>query len=349
MCSAIEFNKSDQSLRIVPLDLAVQTQGPRRIIEDVVRILAIIVVYKMNPLATPSFVSLQRAAAKVSSDRLSLKILLYDNTCPAEDPGSMPDGVEYYAAKENLGLSSAYNYALSLAASQGDHWLLTFDQDSEVPANFLDRLTDLAAAVESDLSIAAIVPFITESGKTHSPYWFLAGAFPRYYKTGTTGIAVHDTYAFNSAAMLRVSALIEVGGYNPWFWLDASDGYIFRQLHRCHKRIFIAGDLQILHDFATTNLETKVSLKRYWNMRLAECALWDLEMGTLAGLERTFGLALIMLRHVVLHQFPEYRPITFEFLKRRLFWSRKRRLEAWEQEMRELFPALGKRLPPFIQ
>ena len=316
---------------------------------DMIRIFAIVVVYKMNPIETPSFVSLQRARASVSGNRLCLRILLYDNSCDAPYAGTMPDGVEYYAASKNAGLSSAYNHALRLAASHGYDWLLTLDQDSVVPVNFLDRLTEIAAAVEANRSVAAIVPFISEGGKTHSPYWFLAGAFPRYFKAGTSGVSAHDTYAFNSAATLRVSALMEVGGYNPWFWLDHSDGYIFRQLHRHGKRVFLAGDLQVGHDFATTHLETKVSLSRYRNMRLAESAFWDLEMGTLAGLERTFGLALIMMRHLILRHFTEYQSITCEFLKRRLFWSRKKRLAAWERETRTQFPELGKRIPPFLE
>ncbi len=316
--------------------------------ENVVRILAVIVVYKMSPLQTPSFISLQRSSETVSSGRLCLKIVLYDNSCDAKDPGPMPEGVEYHAADQNAGLSSAYNYALRIARSQGYHWLLTLDQDSRLPLNFLDRVADIADAVQSDSSVAAIVPHIVEREKTHSPYWFFAGAFPRYYKAEASGLSVHETYAFNSGAMLRVSALLAVGGYNPWFWLDYSDGYIFRQFHRHGKRAFIAGDLQVGHDFAATHLEANVSVNRYRNMRMAESAFWDLEMGTLAGLERTLGLAQIMVRHLLLGHFPEYRSTTFELLKRRLFWSKKKRLEAWEEETRKKFPWLGSRVPPFI-
>jgi GT2 family glycosyltransferase len=314
----------------------------------VVRILAVIVVYKMNALQTPSFVTLQRSSEALSSERLCLKIVLYDNSCDAKDPGPMPEGVEYHAADQNAGLSSAYNYALGLARSQGYDWLLTLDQDSRLPSDFLDRTTQIAAVAQADPSIGAILPLIVESGKRHSPYWFFAGAFPRYYKAEASGVSIHETYAFNSGAMLRVSALIEVGGYNPWFWLDYSDGYIFRQLHLHGKRAFIAGDLQVGHDFATTNLEAKVSVSRYRNMRMAESAFWDLEMGTLAGFERTLGLVKVMFIHVLFGHDPEYRRVTFEFLKQRLFWSKKKRLEAWEEETRKKFPWLRSRVPPFI-
>jgi GT2 family glycosyltransferase len=314
-----------------------------------VRILAVIVIYKMSPLRAPSFITLQRAVEAVSGGRLELKTLLYDNTCDGSDPGPLPPGVEYFAAGENLGLSHAYNHALRLAASNGYEWLLTLDQDSSLPANFLLRVTEIAGAIERDTSVAAIVPLVTEYGKTHSPYWFTGGTLPRYYDANSMGVSTRDTYAFNSASTLRVAALKEVGGYNPWFWLDYSDGYIFRQLHLHGKRVFIAGDVEVNHDFAATDLKSRVSLGRYRNMRLAESAFWDMEMGVFAGMERTLGLAKLMLRHVLFHDSPEHRSITYEFLRRRLLWSRKKRLAAWERETLQQFPSLSQtRLPPFV-
>ena len=314
-----------------------------------IRIFSIIVVYKAIPLRTPSFLTLQRAREAVPPDRLELKTLLYDNSCGGQDPGAMPDGVEYFAASQNEGLSNAYNHGLRMAASNGYDWLLTLDQDTTLPEDFLFRITETASAIQDDLSIAAILPLITESGKTHSPYWFFAGALPRYYTAGTVQVSTHDTYAFNSASTLRVAALIEAGGYNPWFWLDYSDGYIFRQLHRGGKHVFIAGNIEVNHNYASSDLESRVTLSRYRNMRLAESAFWDLEMGVLAGLERTFGLATVMLRHILFRDFLEYKAITFEFLKRRLFWTRKKRLDAWRAETLQQFPHLSQsRLPPFI-
>jgi hypothetical protein len=146
-----------------------------------------------------------------------------------------------------------------------------------------------------------------------------------------------------------VASLVKVGGYNPWFWLDYSDGYIFRQLQHHNLRVFVAGDIEVAHNFASTDMQNRVSLKRYWNMLLAETAFWDLEMGLLAGWERTSGLARLALKHLLLKKIPEHRNITYEFLKRRLFWTRKKRLEAWKRETLEQFPMLSQtRVPPFV-
>jgi GT2 family glycosyltransferase len=313
------------------------------------RILAVVVVYKMSPLQTPSFLSLLRAREAVLPGRLDLRIYLYDNSCDGADPGSMPEGVEYYAASRNEGLSQAYNQALRFALANGYEWLLTLDQDTSLPSTFLHQVTEIAGTVADDPSIAAIAPLISDGGANISPTWFFADALPRYYDKNTIGIGRPTTYAFNSAATLRVASLVKVGGYNPWFWLDYSDGYIFRQLQHHHLRVFVAGDIEVAHNFASTDMQNRVSLKRYRNMLLAETAFWDLEMGRAARWERTLGLARLALKHLLLKKMPEHRNITYEFLKRRLFWTKKSRLEAWKRETLEQFPMLSKMpAPPFV-
>jgi len=313
------------------------------------RILAVIVVYKMSPLQTPSFLSIQQAREAVPSVRLDLKVYLYDNSCDGQDPGSVPEGVEYHAASRNEGLSQAYNDALRFALANGYEWLLTLDQDTSLPSNFLKRVTEIAGAVANDPSIAAIAPLISDGGVNISPTWFFADALPRYYNKNTIGTGRPRTYAFNSAATLRVASLVKVGGYNPWFWLDYSDGYIFRQLQHHNLRVFVAGDIEVAHNFASTDMQNRVSPKRYWNMLLAETAFWDLEMGMAARWERTLGLTRLALKHLLLRKMPAHRNITYEFLKRRLFWTRTRRLEAWKRETLEQFPMLSTmRVPPFV-
>jgi hypothetical protein len=105
-------------------------------------------------------------------------------------------------------------------------------------------------------------------------------------------------------------------------------------------RVYVAGDIHVDHDFSLMDMANRVTLSRYRNIRLAESAFWDLEMGFLGGIERTVSLVRQALKHLFLHDTPELRFITYEFLKRRLFWSKKRRLAAWKSDMLERFPQL---------
>jgi glycosyltransferase involved in cell wall biosynthesis len=305
-----------------------------------IRIAAIIVLYKLAPEHSASFRTL-RAAATAAGDKVQLKVLLCDNSPEGRGQGAPPVGVEYKVASHNAGLAAAYNWALSCAEAEGYDWLLTLDQDTQLPEHFLCRIADIAKQIESTPAVAAIVPQIVAAGRLVSPNWFLGGVLPRWFHKGFRGVPPQPTYAFNSAATLRVSALRQIGGYSPWFWLDNSDAYAFRQLHRHGKRVYVAGDIEVLHDFSMLNLRARITPERYRNVLLAESAFWDLEMGTLAGLERTARLAGRALKHLWRKDAPVYRHTTREFLRRRLFWTRRRRIAAWQAETLERFPGLS--------
>jgi glycosyltransferase involved in cell wall biosynthesis len=303
--------------------------------------IAVIVLYKMAPGQSASFSSLLTALAAVPAGDLQLKILLYDNTPNPNAPGPLPANTLYVAAADNAGLADAYNQALELAEAEGSAWLLTLDQDTDLPADFLIKVSSIARQVESTPVIAAIVPRITENGKVFSPYWFQAGAFPRWFRKDFAGVSSQAAFAFNSASTMRVSALRQVGGYSPWFWLDNSDAYMFRQLHRHGKQVFVAGNIEVVHSFSMVDIQSRVTPDRYRNILLAESAFWDMEMGVLAGLERTARLVVRACIHFGRRNSTEINSVTCEFLWRRLFWTKKRRLREWQTETRQLCPQLA--------
>ena len=101
------------------------------------RLLAVIVLYGTPANRSASYQSLLHAMERAPNSAIDLRILLYDNTPEAEPPAVLPGGVSYIAAKENRGLSSAYNYALDQALERGDEWLMTLDQDTSLPEDLL--------------------------------------------------------------------------------------------------------------------------------------------------------------------------------------------------------------------
>lgn len=297
------------------------------------RVLAVIVLYKTIPANSNAFRTLRAVFGLLPPNSLDLKVLLYDNTPGGCDPGAMPDGVLYEAAQQNAGLAAAYNRALKIAEAEGFAWLLTLDQDTSLPENFLLRLSEIAVQVSLDTSIAAIVPQISDSGRILSPYWFGLGSIPRYFSAGFTGIPKRASYAFNSASTLRVSDLRMIGAYNPRFWLDSSDHYLYRRLYRYKKRIYVAGDIQVEHHFSVLDMNHSVSTARYENILNAGCAFWDLELGWLAGLDYTARLAYrTFYKHWKHGHYPAFRRASLKMLKKRLFWSKKRRIERWKRE-----------------
>ena len=296
-----------------------------------IRILAIIVLYRMTAEESNSYQSLLHAAGDVPAEMLDLKVILYDNTPDSASPVPLPPGVEYHKALRNKGLAEAYNFAIEVAEDGTYEWLLTLDQDTVLPRKYLSRMVTLATSVKNTPSIAAIVPQITSGDRLLSPYWFWHGAVPRWFRKGYAGIPSLPTFAFNSASLIRFSALRQIGGYHPLFWLDNSDTYMFRRLHQHGKSVYVEGDLQVGHDFSMLSFEKSMSPERYRNVVSTESAFWDLEMNWIAGLERTLRLVVRYLRQLKSGS-KTYRVITGKFLGRRLFWTRHRRISIWQKE-----------------
>jgi glycosyltransferase involved in cell wall biosynthesis len=309
------------------------------------RLFAVIVMYKIRPHESLTLRTLLAAAGEVLSEELDLGILIWDNTPGGQNPGEIPNGVRYEAAPTNPGLARAYNRALEIARAEGYDWLLTLDQDSVLPSEFLIRVSQIAQEIKNIPSIAAIVPQITGNKRTLSPFWFSWTGIARRFNTGFTGVPSQAIIAFNSASTIRVTALRQIGGYNPLFWLDSSDHYMFRELHRHGKRVFVAGDIDVAHQFSMMDLQARVTPARYRNILLAESAFWDMELGALAGLERTARLMVRVYRHLRRNDSPELRAITYEFLVRRLFWTRRSRLRAWKAETQKLITQSQGNLP----
>jgi GT2 family glycosyltransferase len=291
-------------------------------------ILAVIVLYKIVPLACPSLNTLLRAAARakaLGNDSFDLSILLVDNTPERTAVPELPPDVDYLPCPQNLGLANAYNRALALAVERGCDWLLTLDQDTDLPEDFLAKLSSVMEEVAGNLEVAAIVPRVSAGTTSLSPNYFHLGALPKWFAPGFTGVPAPSVFAFNSAASVRVVALQQMGGYDPYFWLDNSDACMFRKLHKLGKRVWVAGDIEVDHEFSMKAMQARVSPWRYEHVLLAESAFWDAEMNQLAGVERSLRLFLRYVKHLKRGDDRLLRRITLRFLWLRLFRSARHR------------------------
>jgi GT2 family glycosyltransferase len=286
----------------------------------------VIVLYRMKLAKSPAFQSVMAARATLGSDLADVHVLLWDNSPGRSVEHDLPKGVAYFPDESNSGLATAYNRAIEWALQNGSKWLLTLDQDTAVPDDFFVKMAAAARESTRYAGIGAIVPQIVAGSKHLSPNYFQFGAIPRWYRTGFVGVPGEAVFAFNSGAMLKVAALQQVGGYDPRFWLDNSDAMIFSKLHEYGKRVYVAGDIQVEHEFSMKDMQQRMSPARYRNALFAETAFWDLRMNRAAGWERTLRLALRLVKQWWRRDSAELRRITRQALMRRLFKSRHRRL-----------------------
>jgi glycosyltransferase involved in cell wall biosynthesis len=306
-----------------------------------IRLYIVIVLYKMEPAASPTFRTLLQSLEEPTVHKPAYRILLYDNTPSAQNPPHLPGQVEYFASPVNTGLADAYNLAVVRAQAAGFDWLLTLDQDTDLPPDFIPKMAEVAETCKTQQDIAAIVPHIRAGHRDVSPNWFAGGVRPRWFPRGYHDVPDRTVYAFNSGTMVRVSAVQAVGGYSRLFWLDYCDAYLFRQIEKQRWKVFVAGRVHLQHDFSMLDVANKMSLWRYQNAVEAGSAFYDLEMSPLAGLEHTLRLLGRYLKHLLRGESRQVRSITAFMLRQRLFVSRARRIKAWNDSQQRRIATYG--------
>lgn len=306
------------------------------------KILAVIALYKIAPLDSVSFQTLQ-ASVQQARQPSAVKIFFYDNTPGGQPLVAVPGGTTYESHDENRGLAVAYNRALEIAGQEGFDWLLTLDQDTSLPLDFVTKLDAATAFALPIAQVGAIVPRITDKGRVISPNALSSRMFPKFFPGDFVGVALEKTTsAVNSASTLRVSALKAIGGYDPRFWLDYSDAIMYYRLQKTGFRVFVAGNIRVEHELSVLDMKNRVSYERYEDILGAESAFWDECMGSVAG-----PALLLRFSYRLFYKFwrtggtlPYFR-ISLRFLMRRMFCSRRRRMELWQQSVQRRLSSSG--------
>lgn len=300
-----------------------------------VRMLAVIVLYKMQPSESATFRTLRAAISSLPDGQADIRILLYDNTPGGQDIDALSPDILYKEDFKNGGLATAYNYALQIAEEENYDWLLTLDQDTSLPIDFLCKVCHAATFVAPMPTVAAIVPKMSCDGRSVGPFTFIKyRTLSRTIPNGFIGIPLQDVYAINSASTIKVSALKAIGGYDPRFNLDFSDLAIYHRLHCQNLQVFVAGDIQVEHEVSGYDLKNLSTASRYVDTCRAEEAAYDEWMGSVARVALTARLMRRLIYQLwrVGGSLCHFK-ICFRFLCRRLFYSRKYRMESWKQSV----------------
>jgi GT2 family glycosyltransferase len=296
-------------------------------VQQSVSIFVVIVLYNMEASRSSTYRTLLAALGRTPAP-LRIEILLYNNT-PAITHDDLPKHVHYFASPMNSGLSTAYNIATEWANRRGFTWLLTLDQDTQLPESFLDQISVIAQDQQENPLVAAIVPHLSSGGTSLSPIWFKYGISPRPLPKNYSGFSNEAVYAFNSGSLVRIETLAQIGGYSPLFWLDNSDTYLYRRLEQYGKKVFVAGAIQLQHDLSTMDIKSKMSLQRYRDSLESGSAIWDMEMDWVRGIEQTWRLLGLYLSQIYRKREPEIRQITLNVIGKRIFRSKKTRVRDW--------------------
>lgn len=291
-------------------------------------ILAVVVLYGMPPHESPTLRTLEASVVSMSAFAGKFKILVYDNTPGCYPIEKLSTRCEYHASSTNKGLAEAYNYALHMAEKEGFEWLLTLDQDTEIPEGYLSRFSQRARQLSHDDRVAAIVPCVADHGVVISPHTLflgIANRVPGHF----SGISKRETAAINSATIWRVSCIRAMGGFNPLFWLDYLDYWVCHTIHRMGKRIYVDSNFVINHELSLLDKDNRMKENRYENFLGAECAFYDIYRTRIEGLFLTLRIGCRLVKQIIKREGEQFRSLTWNFLKRRLLVSREARIAEW--------------------
>lgn len=292
-----------------------------------IRVLAVVVLFKLRSDESATVRALQSALVSSPSLQQSVQVLLFDNSPQPSRPRDLPPYFSYEPSANNSGLAAAYNRGLQLAVAAGYDWLLTLDQDTSLPPDFLRRVISLAAQLNSDLPVAAIVPQLESAGRVLSPN-YVGTVRNTPVPSGTAGLNRKEVFALNSGSLLRVSALQEIGGFSEEFWLDQLDLWLHNRLHRAGKRVYIAGDIHVHHGLSLLDYDS-LSPIRFRNFLEAESHFFDAYKGLFANMALTATLMLRYLKHRLSGGRDQIRQTVAQELKSRLLSTRSSRLRRW--------------------
>jgi GT2 family glycosyltransferase len=165
-------------------------------------------------------------------------IIVYDNS-PAPHSLDVAANVEiaYKHDATNPGLAAAYNFALAKAEERRYEWLLLLDQDTSPTASFVHELIACANELSTEPNAGSIVPKLLIDGKVYSPASHFVDQIRHQYRRSNHAVGRHIVglrqerlSAYNSGALLRVSAVRAIGGFPEDFWLDFLDHATFHAL-----------------------------------------------------------------------------------------------------------------------
>lgn len=223
-------------------------------------IIAIIITY--NP--TPN--DLQNAISSLLPQ--VEKIIIVDNGSANIDDFLFPAKVELIKLNENKGIAKATNIGLKRAIELKADFVITSDQDSVYPDDYIENF--LKAYSEYDeKNIAAYVPvFYEKNSQEIKPVYVKKHGFIKKVQQKNDVKFVYQTIA--SGMIIKVSSLQTVGFMNENLFIDSVDFEWGWRVAYCGKKILSVSNLKLTHSLGDKNQKimnkdiSVHSLQRYY-------------------------------------------------------------------------------------
>lgn len=148
-------------------------------------------------------------------------------------------GASVVRHRHNAGIARSLNDGLAFATNVGSRWLLTVDQDSELPPRYVEDLLEAAGAAEQALGVGLVGAI--GAGSIEDASGTLA------YPTTTVSGVVTTHEVIQTGTLWLVDALLAVGGFDESLGIDAVDAAACLALREAGLHVSLASGLAIAH------------------------------------------------------------------------------------------------------
>ena len=183
-----------------------------------------------------------------------IRVVVSDDASPCTADPVLRDcdlvpGVSVIRHDRNEGIARGLNEGLSRAHDSGCRWLLTCDQDSQFPDNYVADISTYAQSIgslwEDSVRVGAVGAgiVINASGQLKYPITQVASS---------SGPVETTEEVIASGTLWNVDALLGVGGFDESLGLDAVDAAACLRLRESGYRIVVAPGVSMKHELGNS-------------------------------------------------------------------------------------------------
>lgn len=192
-----------------------------------------------------------------------LNIFVFDNTDFHEWFDHHPTlppfvRINYIRARDNPGISKAYNAIAEFSSMQRMDWIVFLDQDTALPENFYSVYSGFAQSATKGIA----VPTVYSDRKLISPSYY------RFFRTAEIrdvpqdSLKLQNITCINSGLMISVNDFYRIGKYNEKLRLDFCDHEFIERASKKIRDIHIL-NIRLYQDFSTDSNDISSALFRY--------------------------------------------------------------------------------------
>lgn len=150
---------------------------------------------------------------------------------------------------ENLGIAKALNLGAAIAEEQGFQYLLTLDQDSRLPNNYIEQMLRLLEILESENPrIGFVAPnFLDINSHTEARFSIISRWWVRTCTCNEHSGHMLTHFAITSGTIYPIGVFKEIGGFREDYFIDHVDSEFCLRLATKGYGMFVNCDVRLQH------------------------------------------------------------------------------------------------------